>query len=98
MGHADIGVTLDTYTHIGLEDAREELKRVSESQTAVQDMQNERETGSSPNWKWSLVKSKKMEILLRFLLNLDDKIYQLMPLYAGKTVKNIYRRAAGEAA
>lgn len=49
MGHADIGVTLDTYTHIGLEDAREELKRVSGSQTAVQDMKNERETGSSPN-------------------------------------------------
>lgn len=49
MGHADIGVTLDTYTHIGLEDAREELKRVSESQTAVQDMQNERETGSGPD-------------------------------------------------
>ena len=49
MGHADIGVTLDTYTHIGLEDAREELKRVSGTQTDVQDMQNERETGSSPN-------------------------------------------------
>lgn len=30
MGHADIGVTLNTYTHIGLEDAKEELARVSE--------------------------------------------------------------------
>lgn len=29
MGHSDIGVTLNTYTHIGYEDAREELKRVS---------------------------------------------------------------------
>lgn len=29
MGHSDIGVTLNTYTHLGFEDAREELKRVS---------------------------------------------------------------------
>lgn len=30
MGHADISVTLNTYTHLGLEDAKEELARVSE--------------------------------------------------------------------
>ncbi|MBP3594304.1 MAG: site-specific integrase [Lachnospiraceae bacterium] len=29
MGHADIGVTLNTYTHIGLDDAKEELERVT---------------------------------------------------------------------
>ena len=29
MGHSDIGVTLNTYTHIGYEDAQEELRRVS---------------------------------------------------------------------
>ena len=29
MGHSDIGVTLNTYTHIGLEDAEGELKRVT---------------------------------------------------------------------
>lgn len=28
MGHSEIGVTLDTYTHIGEEDAREELERL----------------------------------------------------------------------
>ncbi|MDD3415724.1 MAG: site-specific integrase [Lachnospiraceae bacterium] len=28
MGHSDISVTLNTYTHIGFEDAEEELKRV----------------------------------------------------------------------
>ena len=28
MGHSDIGVTLNTYTHIGYYDAKEELKRV----------------------------------------------------------------------
>lgn len=29
MGHSDIGVTLNTYTHLSFEDAREELRRVS---------------------------------------------------------------------
>ena len=28
MGHSDIGVTLNTYTHLGLEDAADELKRM----------------------------------------------------------------------
>jgi hypothetical protein len=28
MGHSEIGVTLNTYTHLGLEDAAEELKRM----------------------------------------------------------------------
>ncbi len=28
MGHSDIGVTLNTYTHIGFDDAQKELKRV----------------------------------------------------------------------
>lgn len=30
MGHSDIGVTLNTYTHLGLEDAADELKRMEE--------------------------------------------------------------------
>ena len=27
MGHSDIGVTLNTYTHLGAEDAKEELDK-----------------------------------------------------------------------
>ena len=34
MGHSDIGVTLNTYTHLGLEDAVDELKRVEELEKA----------------------------------------------------------------
>ena len=30
MGHSNISVTLNTYSHVGFEDAREELKRVAE--------------------------------------------------------------------
>lgn len=29
MGHSDIGITLNTYTHIGLDDVKEELERVA---------------------------------------------------------------------
>ncbi len=37
---------------------------------------------------------KKGTILLRFLLNLDEKIYQLMPRYATKRQKEVCRRIA----
>ncbi|MCM1040292.1 MAG: integrase [Ruminococcus sp.] len=30
MSHSDIGVTLNTYTHLGLGDAEDELKRVKD--------------------------------------------------------------------
>jgi len=31
MGHSDIGVTMNVYTHLGLEDASEELQRMQEA-------------------------------------------------------------------
>ena len=34
MGHSDIGVTMNTYTHLGLEDAQDELKRLEELKEA----------------------------------------------------------------
>ena len=39
MGHSDIGVTLNTYTHLGLEDAVDELKRVGELENARKEME-----------------------------------------------------------
>ena len=38
MGHSEIGVTLDVYTHLGLEDAAAELHRMEEVQNARQEM------------------------------------------------------------
>lgn len=34
MGHADISVTLNTYTHLGFDDASEELERITKEKTA----------------------------------------------------------------
>ena len=39
MGHSDIGVTLNTYTHLGLEDAEDELKRVEDLRKAQEEME-----------------------------------------------------------
>jgi hypothetical protein len=32
MGHADISVTLNTYTHLKLDDAREEVEKLAKKQ------------------------------------------------------------------
>jgi len=34
MGHSDISVTMNTYTHLGLEDAAAEMKRLEEVERA----------------------------------------------------------------
>lgn len=39
MRHADIGVTLNTYTHIGLDDAKEELERVEKLKQAKSEVE-----------------------------------------------------------
>lgn len=36
MGHSDIGVTLNTYTHLGFEDASNEMKRITEEKANIQ--------------------------------------------------------------
>lgn len=46
MGHSDIGVTLNTYTHLGLEDAADELKRMEELAAARKEL--EKVKGESP--------------------------------------------------
>lgn len=47
MGHSDISVTLNTYTHLGLEDAAEEMKRLGEIEMAR--MEQERTDGENNN-------------------------------------------------
>lgn len=41
MGHSDIGVTLNTYTHLGIEDAAEEIKRMENLEKARKEMYGE---------------------------------------------------------
>ncbi len=44
MGHGDIGVTLNTYTHLGLDDEADELSRLNDIESARKEL--DRDTGS----------------------------------------------------
>jgi len=39
MGHSDIAVTLNVYTHFGLDDATEELKKLEELEKARKELE-----------------------------------------------------------
>ena len=51
MGHSDIGVTMNTYTHLGLEDAVEEMSRMQEVENAR--MEQEKLSGKTDEVKIS---------------------------------------------
>ena len=46
MGHSDIGVTMNTYTHLGLEDAKDEMIRMEELNAARAELN--KTTGEKP--------------------------------------------------
>ena len=46
MGHSDIGVTMNTYTHLGLEDAKDEMVRMEELNAARAELN--KTTGEKP--------------------------------------------------
>lgn len=43
MGHSDISVTMNVYTHIGFDDAEEELKRMEEFRKAQVEIERKKE-------------------------------------------------------
>ena len=43
MGHSDISVTMNVYTHIGFDDADEELKRMEEFRKAQAEVEQKKE-------------------------------------------------------
>ena len=43
MGHSDISVTMNVYTHIGFDDAEEELKRMEEFRKAQVEVEQKKE-------------------------------------------------------
>ena len=43
MGHSDISVTMNVYTHIGFDDAEEELKRMEEFGKAQAEVEQKKE-------------------------------------------------------
>ena len=47
MGHSDIGVTMNVYTHLGLEDAAAEMTRMEEVESARREQQKISDGGES---------------------------------------------------
>ena len=47
MGHSDISVTMNVYTHIGCDDAEEELKRMEEFRKAQAKVEQKKEKSMS---------------------------------------------------
>ena len=47
MGHSDIGVTMNVYTHLGLEDAAAEMARMEEVEAARREQQKLSGAGES---------------------------------------------------
>lgn len=39
MGHSDIAVTMNTYTHLGMDDARDEMIRLEELEQARKEIE-----------------------------------------------------------
>ncbi len=48
MGHSDIGVTMNTYTHLGLDDAQQELIRMQEQEAARKEIEKVTGTETEP--------------------------------------------------
>ena len=51
MGHSDISVTMNVYTHIGFDDAGEELKRMEEFRKAQAEVEKKEKTMSHKMFK-----------------------------------------------
>lgn len=43
MGHSDISVTMNVYTHIGFDDAEEELRKLEEFRKAQAELEKQKE-------------------------------------------------------
>jgi hypothetical protein len=55
MGHSDIGVTLNTYTHLGLEDAAAEVARMSEVEAARKEQEKLKGQAPAAQKKYQVV-------------------------------------------
>ena len=76
MGHSDIGVTLNTYTHLQFDDALDEMKKLSL-----------KETKNVCNGQWA-----KNLNLGQNLAHLKEKLCKVIPKYAQKGVQTHYHR------
>lgn len=73
MGHSDIGVTLNTYTPLGLENAMDELKRVKELENARNEM--EKKNGGRDSFTENVPGNSKIGCGLRIFALIKERIH-----------------------
>lgn len=61
MGHSDIGVTLNTYTHFGVEDAAEETKRMQKLEEVRKEMYGEEKEKPMKQNAFKVVQETRIE-------------------------------------
>ena len=69
MGHSDISVTMNVYTHIGFDDAEEELKRMEEFRKAQAEVEQKKEKPMSQKMFKIIKYGKRMTLWFRFGLD-----------------------------
>ena len=65
MGHSDISVTMNVYTHIGFDDAEEELKRMEEFRKAQAEVEQKKEKPMSQKMFLVVYYGSRLTLLLR---------------------------------
>ena len=75
MGHSDIGVTLNVYTHLGLIDAKEEMNRIAKLAEYDKIIEKRIKNNLIIRFLESLFSRL---VITKKLLNLDKKIYEFM--------------------
>ena len=73
MGHSDISVTMNVYTHIGFDDAEEELKRMEEFRKAQAEVEQKKEKPMSQKMFKIIKYGKRMTLWFRFGLDSANK-------------------------
>ena len=63
MGHSDISVTMNVYTHIGFDDAEEELKRMEEFQKAQAEIEKKNDAKAVSQKMFKVVLLKHFHLL-----------------------------------
>ena len=72
MGHSDISVTMNVYTHIGFDDAEEELKRMEEFRKAQAEVEQKKEKEKPMSQKMFKVVQYGSGMTPRFLGIFED--------------------------
>ena len=63
MGHSDISVTMNVYTHIGFDDAEEELKRMEEFRKAQAEVEKKNDAKAVSQKMFNVIWNNSLNVI-----------------------------------